>query len=77
MFETISKGFRDITQRMRGVRELNESNIEEALRAIRASLLEADVNYPVVKRFLNSVKERAIGEEVRVSVKDSRAKSIR
>ncbi len=74
MFETISKGFRDITQRMRGGRELNESNIEEALRAIRASLLEADVNYHVVKRFLNSVKERAIGEEVRVSVKDSEGK---
>lgn len=71
MFETISKGFRDISQRMRGVRELNESNIDEALRAIRASLLEADVNYHVVKRFLESVKSRAIGEEVRVSVKDA------
>ena len=74
MFETISKGFRDISQRMRGVRELNESNIDDALRAIRASLLEADVNYHVVKRFLNSVKERAIGEEVRVSIKDSEGK---
>ena len=71
MFETISKGFRDISQRMRGIRELNESNIDEALRAIRASLLEADVNYHVVKRFLNSVKERAIGEEVRVTAKDA------
>ncbi|MCL2326213.1 MAG: signal recognition particle protein, partial [Proteobacteria bacterium] len=70
MFETISKGFRDITQRMRGVRELNEANIDEALRAIRASLLEADVNYHVVKRFLNNVKTRALGEEVRVSIKD-------
>ncbi len=70
MFETISKGFRDITQRMHGVRELNEDNIDDALRAIRASLLEADVNYHVVKRFLNNVKERALGEEVRVSVKD-------
>lgn len=74
MLETISKGFREITQRMRGVRELNESNIDEALRAIRASLLEADVNYHVVKRFLNSVKERAIGEEVRVSIKDTEGK---
>ena len=74
MFETISKGFRDLSNRMRGIRELNESNIDEALRAIRASLLEADVNYHVVKRFLNSVKERAIGEEVRVSVKDAEGK---
>ena len=74
MFETISKGFRSISQSMRGIRELNESNIDEALRAIRSSLLEADVNYHVVKSFLNSVKERAIGEEVRVSVKDSEGK---
>ena len=70
MFETISKGFRDITQKFRGVRELNEDNINDALRAIRSSLLEADVNYHVVKKFLSSVKERAIGEQVRVSVKD-------
>lgn len=71
MFETISKGFRDISQRMRGVRELNASNIDEALKAIRASLLEADVNYHVVKRFLERVKDRAIGEEVRVKVTDA------
>ena len=71
MFETISKGFRDISQRMRGVRELNASNINEALKAIRASLLEADVNYHVVKRFLERVKDRAIGEEVRVKVTDA------
>lgn len=75
MFETISKGFRGISQRMRGVRELTESNIDEALRDIRASLLEADVNYHVVKSFLNSVKERALGEEVRVSVKDADGKT--
>ncbi len=74
MFETISKGFRDISQRMRGVRELTESNIDDALRTVRASLLEADVNYHVVKRFLNTVKERAIGEEVRVSIKDAEGK---
>lgn len=75
MFETISKGFKDITHRMRGVRELNESNIDEALRAIRSSLLEADVNYHVVKRFLNNVKTRSLGEEVRVSVKDGQGKT--
>ena len=69
MFEIVSKGFRDIRQRMHGIRELNEENINEALRDIRSSLLEADVNYHVVKRFLNNVKERALGEEVRVSHK--------
>ncbi|MGI5830825.1 MAG: signal recognition particle protein [Bradymonadia bacterium] len=71
MFETLSKGFREISHRMRGIRELNEENINEALRDIRSSLLEADVNYHVVKRFLNSVKERALGETVRVSIKDT------
>lgn len=75
MFETISKGFKDITQRMRGIRELNETNIDEALRAIRSSLLEADVNYHVVKRFLSNVKTRSLGEEVRVSVKDGQGKT--
>ncbi len=71
MFETISKGFRSINQRFRGVRELTEANVDEALVDIRASLLEADVNYRVVKSFLKSVKSRALGEEVLVSYKTS------
>ncbi len=70
MFETISKGFRDITHRFKGTRELTEENINDALKDIRASLLEADVNYHVVKRFLNAVKERSLGEVVKVKAKD-------
>jgi len=69
MFETISKGFRDIKHRFRGERELSEANIEDALNDIKQSLLEADVNFHVVKRFLKRVKERAIGEVVQVKLK--------
>ena len=62
MFETLTKGFRAATQRLSGVTELTEENIEQALRDVRLSLLEADVEFNVVKRFLARVKEKAIGE---------------
>lgn len=69
MFDAITRGFRDIKNRLQGKRELTEANIEEALEDIRRSLLEADVNFHVVKRFLGRVKERALGEVVQVKVK--------
>ncbi len=65
MLETISKGFRDARNRLRGFREITESNIDDALRDIRLSLLEGDVEYHVVKQFLAHVKETALGEIVR------------
>ena len=64
MLETISKGFRDARNRLRGFREINESNVEDALRDIRMSLLEGDVEFHVVKQFLAHVKETALGEIV-------------
>ncbi|HUQ05173.1 MAG TPA: signal recognition particle protein [Kofleriaceae bacterium] len=64
MFETISKGFRAAKQRLTGKAELDDEIIDEALRDVRLSLLEADVEFRVVKRFLDRVKEAAKGEQV-------------
>jgi signal recognition particle subunit SRP54 len=62
MFEALSKGFRAAKNRLSGLTELTEDNVEQALRDVRLSLLEADVEFNVVKRFLARVKEKAIGE---------------
>jgi signal recognition particle subunit SRP54 len=64
MFETLSKGFKAARNRLSGVQELTEENIDQALRDVRLSLLEADVEFNVVKRFLARVKEEALGREV-------------
>jgi len=64
VFETISKGFRAAKQRLTGKAELDDEVIDEALRDVRLSLLEADVEFRVVKRFLDRVKEAARGEQV-------------
>ncbi|MFK7992014.1 MAG: signal recognition particle protein [Sandaracinaceae bacterium] len=68
MFETLTKGFRAARNRLAGVAELDEANIDQALRDVRLSLLEADVELGVVKRFLGTVKEKALGQEVRTRV---------
>ncbi len=62
MFETLTKGFRAARNRLAGVTELTEENLDPALRDVRLSLLEADVELGVVKRFLGRVKEKAIGQ---------------
>lgn len=69
MFDTIAKGFRQARNRLAGLTELTESNIEAALREVRLSLLEADVEIGVVKTFLARVKEKAIGQTLRARVK--------
>jgi signal recognition particle subunit SRP54 len=69
MFETLSKGFRAAKQRLTGVAELSDEVIDEALRDVRMSLLEADVEFKVVKRFLDRVREAAKGEEVQLKAK--------
>ena len=60
MLETISKGFRTVKNRFQGKRELTAENIDEALREIRISLLEADVDFKVVRTFVGTVKEKAL-----------------
>ncbi|MDD3206969.1 MAG: signal recognition particle protein [Bacilli bacterium] len=63
-FESLSDRFARIFKKLRGQSRLSESNMEEMLKEIRVALLEADVNFKVVKDFLTEVKKRAIGEEV-------------
>jgi signal recognition particle subunit SRP54 len=69
MFDAITKGFKQARNRLAGLTELTEQNIETALREVRLSLLEADVEIGVVKAFLARVKEKALGEVVRVRAK--------
>lgn len=64
MFESLSVKLEAIFKKLRGKGKLTEKNIEESLREIRLALLEADVNYKVVKRFINEVREKAVGEAV-------------
>lgn len=71
MFETISKGFRAARQRFSGKAELTEDIIDEALKDVRMSLLEADVEFRVVKKFLAAVKEEALGEQVKLVAKSA------
>lgn len=62
MFDTIAKGFRQAKNRLAGLTELTPQNIDAALREVRLSLLEADVEIGVVKAFLAKVKEKAVGQ---------------
>ncbi|KES11836.1 Signal recognition particle GTPase, partial [Snodgrassella alvi SCGC AB-598-O02] len=64
MLDNLSDRFSKIAKTLRGQARLSEENIKEALREVRMALLEADVALPVVKDFMNSVKERAVGHEV-------------
>lgn len=64
MFELLTEKFSKVFNNLRGKGRLNEKDIEDALKQIRLALLEADVNYKVVKNFLEGIKERAIGQEV-------------
>jgi signal recognition particle subunit SRP54 len=66
MLDTLQRGFKQAKLRLSGKAELTEENVEEALREVRLSLLEADVEFKVVKEFLGRVKEKAIGEIVQL-----------
>ena len=69
MFDTLAKGFRQARNRLAGLTELTDSNIDSALREVRLSLLEADVEIGVVKAFLARIKEKAIGQTLQSRVK--------
>jgi signal recognition particle subunit SRP54 len=64
MFESLSERFEGIFQRLRSKGTLRESDVDEVLREIRLALLEADVNFVVVKAMLARIRERAIGERI-------------
>ncbi|HVW25112.1 MAG TPA: signal recognition particle protein [Polyangiaceae bacterium] len=69
MFDALKKGFREAQNRLAGLTELDDKNIQPALREVRLSLLEADVELGVVKRFLSRVEEKAVGRTVQTTVK--------
>ena len=64
MFENLSSKLEAVFKKLRGHGKLTEENIQEALKEVRMSLLEADVNFKVVKDFIQTVQQRAIGQEV-------------
>ena len=64
MFESLSTRLQDITQRLRGKAKITEADLDVALREIRLALLEADVNFKVVKDFVARVRERAAGTDL-------------
>jgi signal recognition particle subunit SRP54 len=70
MLETISSGFSAAKNLLKKEARLSEENIANALKEVRLSLLEADVEYSVVKTFISRVKERSLGTQVKTSVKD-------
>ena len=68
MFETLSEKLTGTLRKVRGQGRLTEENLSQTLNSVKMALLEADVNYRVVKAFLRSVKERALGQEVQGSL---------
>ncbi len=68
MFESLTTKLDGIFKKLRGHGKLTEQNIQEALREVRVALLEADVNFKVVKEFIQSIQTRAIGQEVMASL---------
>ena len=64
MFENLSDRLQNVMHKIKGYGRITEENISEMMREIRLSLLEADVNYKVVKEFTNKVKEKALGSDV-------------
>jgi len=68
MFGELVDKFDDIFKKLRGAGKLSEKNIKDSLREVRRALLEADVNYKVVKEFIKSVEQESVGEKVVKSI---------
>lgn len=68
-FEGLSSRLQQITKKIKGEARITESNMKEMLREVKLALLEADVNYKIVKEFITKVQEKALGQEVMKSLK--------
>ena len=64
MFESLTDRLNTVFKKITGRGRLSESNIQEALKEVRMALLEADVNYKVVKKFIDDIQQRAVGQDV-------------
>ena len=71
MFESFGERIDNVINKIKGTGKITEENVGEIIREIRIALLEADVNYKIVGEFINNVKEKALGEEVKKSLKPS------
>ena len=69
MFDFLGDKLDNIISKVKGYGVITEDNIKDMTREIRLALLEADVNYKIVGEFVNNVKEQALGEEVKKSLK--------
>ena len=67
-FESLTQKFQETFKKLRGKGKINEKDVKESMREVKLALLEADVNYKVVKDFVNSVSLRAVGQEVMESL---------
>ena len=63
-FEGLSSRLQEITRKIRGKARITESDLKEMLREVKLALLEADVNYKIVKDFIEAVREKALGQDV-------------
>ena len=68
MFESLSDKLQNITRKLRGTARITEKDLKEMLREVKLALLEADVNYLVVKQFIKTIEEKALGEDVMKSL---------
>ena len=68
-FEGLSSRLQEITKKLKGEARITENNMKEMLREVKLALLEADVNFKIVKEFINNVQEKALGQEVMKSLK--------
>ena len=68
-FEGLSSRLQEITRKIKGEARITESNMKDMLREVKLALLEADVNYKIVKEFIASVQEKALGQDVLKSLK--------
>src|SRR5947209_5728967 len=68
MFENLSEKLQRTFKNLRGQGRLTEENMQEALREIRLSLLEADVNFKVVKELVDHIREKALGSQVMLQI---------
>ena len=63
-FEGLSSRLQEITRKLKGQARISESDLKEMLREVKLALLEADVNYKIVKQFINTIQEKAVGQDV-------------
>ncbi len=63
-FEGLSSRLQEITRKLKGKARITDSDLKEMLREVKLALLEADVNYKIVKDFISSIQEKALGQDV-------------